>query len=221
MTAKPAKPNYQAIEVALSNEINRFDALIEARDTLRNIASLEQAAQETQARIDKLRDDEKAIRAKIAALDAEFAKKRAEVQAECDRMRAEARRSWTMPTLRQRESFRRRRPEQTSSSPMPRPSSIRSKSAGANSPKQFVGYPPIPITDRRLLCSRSWYGRSLCFETRPSRPNLQACRALPAAARDWSYEGAAAGFANHRPRAPEYRRHRAGPRRHASESAAR
>jgi hypothetical protein len=58
MTAKPAKPNYQAIEVALSNEINRFDALIEARDTLRNIASLEQAAQETQARIDKLRDDE-------------------------------------------------------------------------------------------------------------------------------------------------------------------
>jgi chromosome segregation ATPase len=84
------KPNYQAIEVALSNEINRFDALIEARDALRNIASLEQAAQETQARIDKLRDDEKAVRAKIAGLDAEFAKKRAEAQAEADQVRADA-----------------------------------------------------------------------------------------------------------------------------------
>jgi len=63
------KPNYQAIEAALSNEINRFDALIEARDTLRNIASLEQTCNEIQARLDRLRQLEKAAQAKLAGLE--------------------------------------------------------------------------------------------------------------------------------------------------------
>jgi hypothetical protein len=74
--------NFQLAENAIANEITRLQGLIDARDALRELGSLEQAIGEAGVRMEAARKDEAAAQAQLDALKQKVAAAKADSAAQ-------------------------------------------------------------------------------------------------------------------------------------------